>query len=62
MEPPHLVGVEALAAGAQRVDPRAPERLVGVDVPEPRDRALVEDRGLDRRAAVASVAGEGAAA
>ena len=43
-------GVE-LAGRAERVDARAPERLVGVDVPEPRDRALVEQRALDRRAA-----------
>ena len=30
------------------MDLRAPERLVGVDVPDARDRALVEDRRLDR--------------
>ena len=30
---------------------RAPERLVDIDVPEPRDRALVEQRRLDRSAA-----------
>src|SRR5919106_774838 len=29
---------------------RAPQRLVGVDVPEPRDDPLVEQNGLDRRA------------
>ena len=29
---------------------RAPERLVDVDVPEAGERALVEERGLDRRA------------
>ena len=32
---------------AERVDPRPPERLVGVDVPDPGDRPLVEDRRLD---------------
>src|SRR3954452_7446982 len=31
------------------MDLRAPERLVGVDVPDAGDRALVEERRLDRR-------------
>src|SRR5829696_8538894 len=39
-----------VARGRERVDPRAPQRLVGVDVPDPGDGALVEDRGLDGRA------------
>ena len=37
-----------LAGGPERVDLRAPERLVRVDVPDPGQAALVEDRGLDR--------------
>src|SRR6185312_12830949 len=47
-EAPDLVGGE-VAGRPQRMDPRMPERLVGVDVPEPGDGPLVEDRGLDRR-------------
>src|SRR5262249_46559334 len=43
---------------APRVDLRPPERLVGVDVPEPRDRPLVEDRRLHRRLAAAEPLGE----
>jgi len=35
----------------QRVDPRAEDRLIGVDVPHARDVPLVEHEGLDRRAA-----------
>ena len=38
---------------AQRVDARAKQRLVGVDVADARDPALVEQDGLDRRAPVA---------
>ena len=41
-----LVLVE-LARRPERVDPRVPERLVGVDVPEAGDGALVEDGRLD---------------
>ena len=37
---------------AQRMHARVPERLVGVDVPHAGERALVEDRRLDRGAAV----------
>src|SRR4029079_9065707 len=43
-----LVGGE-LACGPQRMDPRVPERLVRVDVSEPGDGPLVEERGLERR-------------
>jgi hypothetical protein len=53
----HLVGCE-LVRRRERVDLRAPERLVGVDVPDPGDRALVEDRGLDRRAPGLELLGE----
>ena len=40
------------------MDPRAPERLVGVDVPDAGDRALVEERRLDRRAPAGERVGE----
>ncbi len=39
--------------GAQRVDARAEERLVGVDVADTRDAALVEQERLDRGGAPA---------
>jgi hypothetical protein len=45
-----LVLVER-ACGAKRVDLRAPQRFVDVDVPEPCHRSLIEERSLDRRAA-----------
>ncbi|MEY2734481.1 MAG: hypothetical protein RL340_1540, partial [Gemmatimonadota bacterium] len=45
----HLGGVESSRATA-RIDPRAPERLGGVDVAEPGEDPLVEERLLDRRA------------
>ena len=35
---------------SQRMDARPPERLVDVDVPHSRNRSLVEERCLDRRA------------
>ena len=50
-EPRELVGVER-AGLAQRVQLRAPQRLVDVDVPQPRDGALVEQRRLERGTAV----------
>ena len=34
------------------MDPCAPERLVGIDVPDAGDGALVEQSSLDRRAAM----------
>ena len=40
------------------MDPRPPERLVGVDVPHAGDRALVEDRRLHGRAAPGEPLGE----
>ena len=49
VQPAQLAAVEALRR-PQRMDARAPERLVDVDVPEPGERALVEERRLDRRA------------
>src|SRR5262249_44833211 len=49
VEPPELVAVEALRR-AQRMDARTPQRLVDVDVPHAGERALVEQRRLDRRA------------
>jgi hypothetical protein len=33
------------------VDPGAPERLVGIDVPDPGKATLVEEHGFHRRAA-----------
>jgi hypothetical protein len=44
-----LVLVER-ASGAKRVDLRAPQRFVNVDVPEPCHGSLIEERSLDRRA------------
>jgi len=35
---------------AKRVELRPPQRFVDVDVPEPGDRSLIEERSLDRRA------------
>ena len=57
MERADLAGVEAPRL-AQRMDAGAPERLVGVDVPDARDGALVEDRRLDRCAASGQPRGE----
>ena len=51
-----------LARRAKRMDARPPERLVGVDVPDARERALVEQRRLDRRAAARERARRGARA
>src|SRR5437868_1984148 len=50
MQGAHLRLVE-LARRPARIDLRPPERLVRVDVPEPGERALVEQGRLDRRAA-----------
>ena len=47
-EPGDLLGRQPVR-GPQRVEPRAPERLVRVDVPEPRDDPLVEEHRLERR-------------
>src|SRR5439155_17989123 len=49
VQPPELPGLEALGS-AERMDPRAPERLVHVDISQARERALVEEHRLDRRA------------
>jgi hypothetical protein len=50
VEPSQLAAVEA-GSRAERVEPRPPEGLVGIDVPHPRERALVEECSLERRAA-----------
>ena len=42
----HLLDVE-LAGRDERMNPGVPERLVGVNVPDPRRRPLVEQRRLD---------------
>ena len=47
MEAAKLVRVE-LTRRPERMEPRAPERLVDVDVPEPRNRPLIEKRRLER--------------
>jgi hypothetical protein len=39
------------ACRAKRVDLRPPQRFIDVDVPKTGDRSLIEERGLDRRAA-----------
>ena len=49
-----------LARRAQRVDPRAEQRLVGVDVADAGDLALVEQERLDRRARARAPARAGA--
>jgi len=49
VEPAQLRAVET-GGGAKRVEPRPPERLVGVDVPHTRERALVEERRFERGA------------
>jgi len=43
------VWVAELAGGRQWMDARVPERLVRVDVPDPRRRTLVEEGRLDGR-------------
>jgi len=45
VEARHLGAVE-LTRGSERVDARAPERLVRIDVPDAGDRTLVEKRRL----------------
>ena len=50
METAQLGAIEAGRA-AKRIEPRAPQRLVDVDVPHPRERPLVEQRSLERGAA-----------
>ena len=50
VQPPQLVPVEP-GRRTQRIEPGAPQRLVDVDVPQPGERALVEERRLERRAA-----------
>jgi hypothetical protein len=45
VEPSQLRAAEA-GGGEQRVEARAPERLVGVDVPQPGECALVEKGGF----------------
>ncbi len=57
MEDPRFVG-SYVPSLTERMDPGAPECLVGVDVPEARDRSLVEQHGLDRSAACCEARGE----
>ena len=44
---PRQLGPVELSRGAERMELCAPERLVGVDVPDARDAPLVEEEGLD---------------
>ena len=46
METRDLVGAQR-AGLAKRVDPRAPQRLDRIDVPDPRDRTLIEKQHFD---------------
>ncbi len=48
VEAPQLRSIEA-GSSAKRIQPRAPQRLVDVDVPHPGECALVEKRRLERR-------------
>jgi hypothetical protein len=50
MEPSELSGIET-GRRPKGIEPRAPERLVDVDVPHPGKRPLVQERSLERRAA-----------
>jgi hypothetical protein len=52
-----LFGVER-PREAKRVHLRPPQRFVDIDVPEPCDRSLIEERNLDRRAAAFEPLGE----
>jgi len=58
-QPRELVLAEH-AGRAKRVDLRPPESLVHVNVPEPGDGSLIEQRGLDRRAPACELGGEAA--
>src|SRR6266542_1221374 len=49
MQPRDLVGAER-SGEPQWMDPGAPERLGGVDVPDPGDAPLIQEQRLDRRA------------
>src|SRR5262245_36767403 len=57
VEPREPLLVE-LARGPERMDLRAPERLVRVDVPDAGDAPLVEEEGLDRRRATGGRRGQ----
>jgi hypothetical protein len=48
VQPAKLVSVET-GRRSQRVEPRPPQRLVDVDIPHPRERALVEESRFQRR-------------
>jgi hypothetical protein len=57
VEAPHLAGVEA-RGDPERIDARAPKRLVHVDVAHSGERPLIEQSGLDRGAASGETATE----
>jgi hypothetical protein len=52
------VGMGQGRCGRPWIDPRAPERFDRVNVPDPSDQGLIEQRGLDRAAATAEGARE----
>ena len=52
-------GADAIVPASRRGrQPGAPERLADIDVAEPGDQFLVEERGLERRAAAAQESGQ----
>src|SRR5262245_22222135 len=57
VQPGDLVVVKTIA-GAQRVELSEPQRLIGVDIADPCDHALVEQQRLELRAAAAQQCGE----
>jgi len=57
VEPAQLVAVDRLSR-APLVKARAPECLVDIDVPHAGERALVEERRLDRRAPLGQAVAE----
>src|SRR5947207_621471 len=56
---PSLIGRPQRGSGAQRVQPRGPQRLVGVDVADPREERLVGQQRLEPCLATADQPPEG---
>ena len=57
MQSPHVLRLEGVR-GAQRVEPRPPQGLVGVDVADPGDERLVEQQRLQLRRSPLEALGE----